>query len=154
MLLTKMKEIKPVRRMTRKISDGSIYESVERGTIKKIQQFNQIRETTKQDLIHKLHTFQVVDGVSIWEVNRKLKKLLRMNIPKDAFHKQNHKILLSKKKSNTLATPSEIERIESTIDELEGFEELRLHYFHYLKPSYKEKKLFGEIERWIEISID
>jgi hypothetical protein len=100
-----------------------------------------------------IHTFQVVDGVSLWEVNRKLKRLVRTGIPKESLQFGIVKISLSAKKSNVLATPKEIERIEKTIDELEGFEELRLRFFYNYKPKYHEKKVFGEIDRWIEIKI-
>jgi hypothetical protein len=100
-----------------------------------------------------IHTFQVVDGVSLWEVNRKLKRLIRTGISKQDIQIGNIKIPLSVKKSSIIATPQEIARIEKMIDELEVFEELRLRYFYHYKPFYYEKKVFGEIDRWIEIKI-
>jgi hypothetical protein len=100
-----------------------------------------------------IHTFQVVDGVSLWEVNRKLKRLIKKGISKEDIQIGNVKIPLSVKKSLILATPQEIVRIEKMIDELEIFEELRLRYFYHYKPFYHEKKVFGEIDRWIEIKI-
>jgi hypothetical protein len=108
----------------------------------------------KLDLLYQtIHKFQVVDGVSLWEVNRKLKKLVRTGIPRESLQFGIVKIPLSVKKSTILATPKEIERIEKTIDELDGFEELRLRFFYNYKPQYHEKKVFGEIDRWIEIKI-
>lgn len=153
MILTKVKQLKTIRILNRK-TNSSMFEFVGRDANQKMQLFKQIKGNKQEQLNEIIHTFQVIDGVSLWEVNRRLRRLLKMNIPKNTFGKQSHKIILSKKKSNILATPLEIDRIEKTINELESIEELRLHYFYNFKPVYKEKKLFGEIERWIEINID
>lgn len=153
MLLTKMQEIKVIKRMKSKLEDGVLLEFLEKEKNKKILYFKEIKETKKEILTQTIHTFQVVDGVSLWEVNRKLKRLAKKGITNKTLQSGMVKIPLSIKKSNILATPIEIERIEKMIDELEGFEELRLHYFYNYKPVYKEKKMFGEITRWIEIHI-
>lgn len=153
MLLTKMQEIKAFRIIKSKLEDAEVLEYLEREKNKKIAHIKQLKEIKKEQFSQTIHTFQVVDGVSLWEVNRKLKKLLRTGIPKEALQCGQLKIALTTKKSNILASPQEITRIEKTIDELEAFEELRLHFFYKYKPYYKEKKMFGEIERWIEINI-
>jgi hypothetical protein len=153
MLLTKMQEIKVIKRMKTKLEDGVLLEFLEKEKNKKILYFQEIKETKKEILTQTIHTFQVVDGVSLWEVNRKLKRLAKKGITNETLQSGMVKIPLSIKKSNILATPLEIERIEKMIDELEGFEELRLHYFYNYKAVYKEKKMFGEITRWIEINI-
>jgi hypothetical protein len=153
MLLTKMQDIKAIKKIKTKLEDVAFFEFLEIEKNKKINSFKQIKEDKKEVLNQTLHTFQVVDGVSLWEVNRKLKRLVRTGIPKESLQFGMVKIPLSVKKSPILATPQEIERIEKTIDELEGFEELRLRFFYKYKPHYKEKKVFGEIDRWIEIKI-
>jgi hypothetical protein len=153
MLLTKMQDIKAIKKIKTKLEDVAFFEFLEIEKNKKINSFKQIKEEKKEVLNQTLHTFQVVDGVSLWEVNRKLKRLVRTGIPKESLQFGIIKIPLSVKKSPILATPLEIERIEKTIDELEGFEELRLRFFYKYKPHYQEKKVFGEIDRWIEINI-
>jgi hypothetical protein len=153
MLLTKVQEIKMLKKVKEKLDEGSFLEYIEKEKNKKIYYFNQIKESRKEIFFQTVHTFQVVDGVSLWEVNRKLKKLSKSGISKKVLESGTVKIPLSIKKSNILATPQEVARIEKTIDELEGFEELRLHYFYNYKPVYQEKKIFGEITRWIELKI-
>jgi hypothetical protein len=118
-----------------------------------LTKMQEIKALKNEVLNQTIHTFQIVDGVSLWEVNRKLKRLTRSGISKETLQSGNIKIPLSVKKTNILATPQEIVRIENTINELESFEELRLRYFYHYKPLYHEKKVFGEIERWIEIRI-
>jgi hypothetical protein len=153
MLLTKMQEIKAIKKIKTKLEDVAFFEFFENEKNKKILSFKKMKEDKKEVLNQTIHTFQVVDGVSLWEVNRKLKRLVRTGIPKESLQFGIVKIPLTVKKSNILATPLEIERIEKTIDELEGFEELRLRFFYNYKPLYFEKKVFGEIDRWIEIKI-
>lgn len=153
MLLTKMHEIKAIKKIKTKLEDAALFEFFENEKNKKILSFIKMKEDKKEVLNQTIHTFQVVDGVSLWEVNRKLKRLVRKGIPKESLQSGIVKIPLTVKKSNILATPKEIERIEKTIDELEGFEELRLRFFYNYKPQYYEKKVFGEIDRWIEIKI-
>jgi hypothetical protein len=153
MLLTKMQEIKVIKKIKTKLEDVALFEFLENEKNKKILSIKKMKEEKKEVLNQTIHTFQVVDGVSLWEVNRKLKRLVRTGIPKESLQFGAMKIPLTVKKSNILATPIEIERIEKTIDELEGFEELRLRFFHRYKPHYHEKKVFGEIDRWIEIEI-
>jgi hypothetical protein len=153
MLLTKMQEIKAIKKIKTKLEDVALFEFLDNEKSKKIVSFKQMKEDKKELFNQTIHTFQVVDGVSLWEVNRKLKRLVRAGISRETLESGIVKIPLSVKKSSILASPQEIERIEKTIDELEGFEELRLHFFYHYKPYYHEKKVFGEIDRWIEINI-
>lgn len=152
MLLTKIKETDLVKKMKTKWEDGILFERLRQEKSKRIHYFKDFGESKKEVLKQTVHTLQVVDGVPLWKVNRKLKRLSKQGIS-DYFQDGVIKIPLSIKKTNTLATPIEINRIEQMIDELEGFEELRLHYFYQYKPYYKEKKMFGEITRWIEIHV-
>lgn len=152
-MLTRIQELEVVKKVKARLDDGVMLELLEKEKNKKIAQFKHMKETQREMITQTLHTLQVVDGLSLWEVNRKLKRLARVGITKEALQNGMIKIPLSIKKSSILATPIEIARIEKMIDELEGFEELRLHYFYNYKPIYKEKKMFGEISRWIEIQL-
>jgi hypothetical protein len=152
MLLTKIKQTDLVKKMQLKWRDGIFLEKLKLEKNKKIHYLRELSESKKEVFKQTVYTLQTIDGVPLWEVNWKLKRLSKKGI---SDYSQNGviKIPLSIKKSTTLATPIEINRIEKMIDELEGFEELRLHYFYQYKPYYKEKKMFGEISRWIEIHV-
>jgi hypothetical protein len=153
MLFTKIKETHLMKKMQVKWRDGILFEKFKVEKNKKIHYLRELGESKKEVFKQTVYTLQTIDGVPLWEVNWKLKRLSKKGI---SDHSENGviKIPLSIKKSTTLATPVEINRIEKMIDELEGFEELRLHYFYQYKPYYKEKKMFGEITRWIEIHVN
>lgn len=149
----KVQEMKALKKLISKFEETPFIDYIESEKSKRVYRLKQFKEEKKEQFSQTIHTFQVVDGLSLWEVNRKLKKLMKSGLTKEDIKRGMVKIPLSRKKSNILATPIEIKRIEKTIDELEGFEELRLHFFYHYKPAYIEKKMFGEIERWLEINI-
>ncbi|HYK72219.1 MAG TPA: hypothetical protein VEV44_03655 [Pseudoneobacillus sp.] len=154
MLLDRMQEMKMIKKMKTKLEDAVLLEQFLKEKNKKMQQFKQMKQQNKELVNQTIQQFQVVDGLSIWEVNRKLKRLAKIGVTNDDLKKGKITISLSVKKTNILATPEEIDRIETMIDESEGFEWLRLHYFYNYKPKYMEKKVFGEVTRWIEINIE
>ncbi|WP_442599696.1 hypothetical protein [Neobacillus sp. D3-1R] len=153
MLLDRMQDLKLIKKVKTKLEDTVILEQFLKEKNKKIQKFKQIKEQNKELVHQTIQHFQVVDGVSTWEVNRKLKRLAKVGVTDEDLKKGKISIPLTIKKTNILATPQEMDRIEKMIDESEGFEWLRLHYFYNYKPKYMEKKVFGEVTRWIEITI-
>lgn len=153
MLLDRMQELKIIKKVKTKLEDADLLEQFLKEKNKKMQQLKQIKEQKKELVTQTIQHFQVVDGLSTWEVNRKFKRLAKVGISNEDIKKGKLTIPLTIKKTNILATPQEIERIERMIDESEGFELLRLHFFYRYKSKYMEKKVFGEVTRWIEISI-
>jgi 3-polyprenyl-4-hydroxybenzoate decarboxylase len=153
MLHNRMQELKVFKKVKAKLEVGRLLEVLLKEKNKKILHFKQIKEKNKEMLAETIDNFQIVDGVSLWEVNRKLKRLTKRGITKQELDSRKIIIPLSMKKTNIPATLQEKNRIEKSIDESEGIELLRLHYFYNYKPIYMEKKMFGEVSRWIEIHL-
>jgi hypothetical protein len=130
-----------------------LVEMIQKEKNKKVEEWSQIIASYKETLERNLHMFQKVDGISLWKINFHLNKLAVKGISKDVL--KSGKITLSLPAKQTGETTSEYQKsfIEKTIDELEGFENLRLSQFYSYKPVYVEKKVFSEVSRWIEIEI-
>jgi hypothetical protein len=154
MILTKVQQMEMIKKMKVKLQSREIIELFERKKSEKLYDLKQLKENNEALFLQKIYTFQVVNGVSLWEVNRKLKRLIKTGLTEEQIQSGKVTITLSNKKFNTLATQTEIATIEKMIDELEGFEELRLSFFYNYKPNYKEKKIFGVVSRWLEIQFD
>ncbi|WP_174731408.1 hypothetical protein [Mesobacillus harenae] len=120
---------------------------------RKIEQVINFIELKKESLKQVIHTFQTVDGLFLWEVNKKLNIVARRGISQSDLAKGKITIVLSRKTTSVIATPDEKRRIETVVNQLEGFENLRLRHFFGYRTSYKEKKVFREVTRWIEIEI-
>ncbi|PLR95078.1 hypothetical protein [Bacillus sp. T33-2] len=119
----------------------------------KMNDFRQKRDTYKTTISQIKHSLKTVEGVFLWEVNRKLNRLARSGIPQKHLDTGKITIVLSRKKTSEPVTEGQKSRIEKMVDELEGFENLRLSEFYTYKPVYLEKKQFNGIMRWIEIEI-
>jgi hypothetical protein len=120
---------------------------------KQAAQWSQLIVSSKHTLEQKLHMLQKVDGIFLWKINFQLNRLAVKGISKDAL--KNRKITLSLPAKHTGETTTDHQKalIEKTIDELEGFENLRLSQFYTYKPVYVEKKVLSEVKRWMEIEI-
>jgi len=96
-----------------------------------------------------------IAGISVWKLNRTLKKLAfaRMELEKQ-MRKELIVVLLEPKKEKVLATLEEKKEIEQTIMALNGFETLRLCLLEDCKPVYMEKVTPSGISRWLEIPVE
>ncbi len=121
--------------------------------VRNLEKWKQLKESFRHPLLQLFHIPENIDGVSFWKINRKLNRLAVRGIPKEAFINRKIFIPLPEKQSLEWASPQQKELIEKTIDELEGFENLRLSQFYNYRPSYIEKKTHIHISRWIEIEI-
>jgi hypothetical protein len=96
-----------------------------------------------------------VAGISMWKLNRTLKKLAfaRMELEKQ-MRKELIVVLLEPKKEKVLATPDEKREIEQTIMALNGFETLKLCLLEDCKPVYREKVTQNGVSRWLEMPVE
>jgi hypothetical protein len=96
-----------------------------------------------------------VAGISMWKLNRTLKKLAfaRMELEKQ-MRKELIVVLLEPKKEKVLATPDEKREIEQTVMALNGFETLRLCLLEDCKPVYREKVTQTGVSRWLEMPVE
>lgn len=120
---------------------------------KKIEQWRHFIKNLKETYSQLLQLMQKIDGISLWQINRKLNWLAERGIPKEDLKKGKIIISLPNKQSIEHTSPFQINFIEKAVNELEGFENLRLSHFYRYKPEYREKKTFSQISRWIEIEI-
>lgn len=99
--------------------------------------------------------FKKIDGISLWKLNRTLKKLAfaRMELEKQT-RKELLVVLLEPKKEIFLATAEQKEEIEQLIMNLSGFETLKLCLLEDCKPVYREKLTKNGVSRWIEIPVN
>ncbi|WML48776.1 hypothetical protein RCG23_01150 [Neobacillus sp. PS3-34] len=135
------------------LQDSQIIMNMKKLKEKKVQQWILLKQSYQARLEETLHTYQKIDGIPLWKINRKLNRLAVKGIPKEVLEKG--KLVINLPDKETVGTSSEhqIKMIERTIDELEGFENLRLSHFFQYKPNYIEKKVFGVVTRVIEIEI-
>lgn len=117
------------------------------------EQWNQFIVSSKESLERRLYLFKKIDGIPLWRINYKLNRLADKGISKEQL--KNGKIILTlpAKKTGDAVTENQKKLIEKTIDELEGFENLRLSRFYSYTPVYGEKKLLDKMTRWLEIEI-
>lgn len=120
---------------------------------RKQEQWTRYKETYNDWLSKTLHMLGNIDGISLWKINRKLNRFADRGIPKEDLINGKIIISLPKKQSMEMTSTHQKSYIEKAVDELEGFENLRLSQFYIYKPTYIEKKSFTEITRWIEIEI-
>jgi hypothetical protein len=113
----------------------------------------EILKQYKDYINQNFNMMQKIDGISLWKINRKLNRIAVKGFSKEQLQKGFIIIPLPAKSSMEPILSSQKEFIEKTIDELEGFENLRLSQFYNYKPIYVEKKTLSEISRWIEIEI-
>lgn len=99
--------------------------------------------------------FKKIDGISVWKLNRTLKKLAfaRMELEKQ-MKKELIVVLLETKKSMVPSTPSEKKEIEEMVMNLNGFETLKLCLLEDCKPVYNEKITQNGVSRWVEIPVE
>jgi hypothetical protein len=98
--------------------------------------------------------YKKIAGISMWQLNRTLKKLAfaRMELEKQ-MRKELIVVLLEPKKEKVLATAEEKKEIEQAVQELSGFETLKLCLLEDCKPVYMEKVNNNGVSRWLEIPV-
>ncbi|WP_312476142.1 hypothetical protein [Neobacillus sp.] len=134
-------------------SDNQFIMIVQKVKNNMVEQWNRVVNSYKESWQRNFQLFQKVDGISLWKINFQLNRLAVKGISKEVLEKG--KIILSLPSKQMSGATSDFQKayIERTIDELEGFENLRLSQFYNYKPVYVEKKGFAEVSRWIEIEI-
>jgi hypothetical protein len=98
--------------------------------------------------------YKKIAGINMWQLNRTLKKLAfaRMELEKQ-MRKELIVVLLEPKKENVLASAEEKKEIEGAVQELSGFETLKLCLLEDCKPVYREKVNNNGVSRWLEIPV-
>lgn len=98
--------------------------------------------------------YKKMAGISMWHLNRTLKKLAfaRMELEKQ-MRKELIVVLLEPKKEKVLATTEEKKEFEQAVQELSGFETLKLCLLEDCKPVYMEKVSKNGVSRWLEIPV-
>ncbi|WP_079508177.1 hypothetical protein [Mesobacillus jeotgali] len=99
--------------------------------------------------------YRKISGISMWKLNRTLKKLAfaRMELEKQ-MRKELIVVLLEPKKDKVLASLEERTKIEKTVQELSGFETLKICLLEDCKPVYREKLTSHGVSRWLEIPVN
>ncbi|MBP3038424.1 hypothetical protein J9303_02750 [Bacillaceae bacterium Marseille-Q3522] len=95
-----------------------------------------------------------IDGIYLWNVNRNLKK---MALSKHALLEQTEgntvKLPLPGKPVQAFTAPEIKANITAEIEQLDGFESLKICLLEDIKPLYKEQITKQGLSRWIEISL-
>lgn len=99
--------------------------------------------------------YKKIAGINMWKLNKTLKKLAFAKMELD---KQMRKglivVLLEPKKDKLLASPEEKKEIERVVQELSGFETLKLCLLEDFKPVYMEKLTNNGVSRWLEMPVE
>ncbi|WP_413300509.1 hypothetical protein AA0X95_18755 [Bacillus sp. 1P10SD] len=134
-------------------SENQVLETFQSVKSNKIEQLNRFASTYKESLERHLYVLQKIDGIPLWRVNYQLNRLADKGISKEQLKSGKIVLSLPTKQSGDIVSEQQKKLIEKKIDELEGFENLRLSQFYSYKPVYNEKKTFSQVSRWIEIEI-
>jgi hypothetical protein len=119
----------------------------------KFEQWKQFKKSFEAALKNLFHSSKKIDGISCWEINKRLNHFAVRGIPKEAIKQRKIILSLPEKKSLEWVSPFQKKLIEKTINDLEGFKNLRSSQLYSYSPLYIEKKAFNKISRWIEIEI-
>ncbi|CAM3961476.1 hypothetical protein [Mesobacillus zeae] len=142
-----------VRRFFGDLREKGIKQSLKYTLEQKVENFKVTKADYKELLAKKMYTYKTIDGLFLWEVDRKLNRIARKGFKQKDLDSGVITIVLSRKQTNELATEEEKARLESTIDDLDGYENLRLRQFYRYKTEYCEKKFYGKVTRWVELKI-
>lgn len=98
--------------------------------------------------------FKRIDGISLWEVNKTLKKLSKSKWALDEQVKDDAIILFLPAKLERAVTTVDVKReLLKEIESLDGFETLQVSILENCKPIYKEQVTQYGLYRWIEIPV-
>lgn len=145
-----------------KIQDKNLNKNIESSYIhgsflnaknKKVDLWRELKDSYKGTLLRTLHIMQKIDGISLWKINYQLNRLAVRGIEKEDLKKGKIVLSLPSKKTGETISNDQKSFIEKKVDELDGFENLRLRQFYHYKPIYLENKVYGVVSRWIEIEI-
>ncbi|MFS0635331.1 hypothetical protein AB1K84_05465 [Mesobacillus foraminis] len=148
-----LQEEKKMKKFMLQIKESGLKEAILQSVNHKVAEIKETKDTYRTAIGQTVQTYKTVDGVFLGEVNRKLNIIAKKGIHTKQLDKGWVTIVLSRKKTNVLATAEEASRIEDMIDRLEGMENLRLSEFYSFQVKYFEKKWLNNVIRWVEIHI-
>lgn len=95
-----------------------------------------------------------IEGIQLWKLNRTFRKLAHSKIALEEQTKNNHLIIqLPSKKVREVTTQTMKQQLLKHIEELDGFDTLRVCLLDFCKPIYKEQLTQFGVLRWLEIPI-
>ncbi len=95
-----------------------------------------------------------IHGINLWKLNRMFIKLAASKLSlEEQIQSGILKIEFKPKQSISLIGMEQKKEIEQTIQQLEGFEILKLCLLEECVPVYKEQRSLGSVSRWLEIHI-
>lgn len=142
MILDKIQDLKVVKKLGERLQDVDVKEFW-------IEYKNEKQDSLKETL----HTYQTVDGVPLWKINRVLNRLARKGLSKEMLEKGLITIKLPSVNTGELMSDADKRELVKKINQLEGFELLRLCEFYQYKTTIMERKIINHVTRWLEIEI-
>jgi hypothetical protein len=95
-----------------------------------------------------------IHGINLWKLNRMFIKLAASKISlEEQIRNGMLTIEFKPKQSISLIGTEQKKEIEQAIEQLEGFEILKLCLLEECVPVYKEQRSLGIVSRWLEIHI-
>ncbi|SFA70214.1 MULTISPECIES: hypothetical protein [unclassified Bacillus (in: firmicutes)] len=142
MIIDKIQDLKVVKKLGERLQDVDVKEFW-------LEYKNEKQDSLKETL----HTYQTVGGVPLWKINRVLNRLARKGLSKEMLEKGMITIKLPSINTGELMSDDDKSELVKKINQLEGFELLRLCEFYQYKTTYMERKIINHVTRWIEIEI-
>ena len=98
--------------------------------------------------------FKKIDGVSLWEINRMLKKLSKSKLMIMEQMKDNKIVIYLPSKTEKEVTSLEKKKeLLKEIVQLDGFESFNISVLENCRPVYKEQLTKFGLYRWIELPL-
>jgi hypothetical protein len=103
---------------------------------------------------HMALIFKKIDGVSLWDINRMLKKLSRSKLMILEQMKDNKIVIYLPSKTEREVTSLEKKKeLLREIVQLDGFESFNISVLENCRPVYKEQLTKFGVYRWIELPL-
>lgn len=98
--------------------------------------------------------FKTIDGVSLWKINRMLKKLSKSKLMiLDLMKDEKIVIHLPSKKERVVTTIEMKKKLLQEVVQLDGFESFNVSVLENCRPIYKEQLTQFGLYRWIELPL-
>lgn len=98
--------------------------------------------------------FKTIDGVSLWKINRMLKKLSKSKLMiLDLMKDDKIVIHLPSKKERVVTTIEMKKKLLQEVVQLDGFESFNVSVLENCRPIYKEQLTQFGLYRWIELPL-
>jgi hypothetical protein len=108
----------------------------------------------KKGVAMMLTFWKSLHGINLWKLNRMFIKLAVSKISlEEQIQNGMLKIEFKPKQAISLIGTEQKKEIEQAIEQLEGFEILKLCLFEECVPVYREQRSLGIVSRWLEIHI-